>query len=450
MKEGVKMEDDDGKANANNVVDQYGLTIFKRPDRSLFKLYVTRHEQQTLLTYFERRGNFDKEKVLAPQVGGGQPDTTAASAKTDGKIAVEKDQDAPQSANLAQSSFVSIKERNQALEWENIDKAELSMPKAGKFKIFDSEQGRKLTTSIKGGDADENDRFNRIRKAIIGKGTYRNIGKPDSLASLQELNKSHPHFRVTTDSLLQQMQLSAHSEKPIRLMPILLLGPPGIGKTHYALALAKAMATSIFVRNMDAEITSSFLLGSDIKYGNSQHGLLFESIVLGDYANPIVVLDEIDKAYTGERYAHPLSSLHSVLEPVTASNVRDISVDFIFDASQVTWIATANDIKKMSVPLLSRFSIYLINQPSAEDSLLIAEEVIDQMISSLGLPGFRKERRVARYLAHLPARAISQITVTAVASAISQNRKYLTVEDLPQWVRHENDDVVPTLSQKLH
>ena len=69
------------------------------------------------------------------------------------------------------------------------------------------------------------------------------------------------------------------------------------------------------------------MLGSERRWSSMQPGILFDLVCLGTHANPIVILDEIDKGGS-QRQWDPLAPLHTLLEPSTASKVRDISVDF--------------------------------------------------------------------------------------------------------------------------
>ena len=200
------------------------------------------------------------------------------------------------------------------------------------------------------------------------------------------------------------------------------------------------------------------ILGSDSKWGNSQHGVLFEIVVLGQHANPIIVLDEIDKPSRSLSYGSPVSSLYSVLEPVSAKGVRDISLMFEFDASQVTWIATANTAMYLDPPLRSRFREFHIMPPTAAECLVLAEEVMRASIQSVGIKGAADKLRgevpkaflvvkegkniseedlryfLRRHLAHLPARQIFQLTLDAIANAVAADRKELRREDFPGWL----------------
>jgi ATP-dependent Lon protease len=99
----------------------------------------------------------------------------------------------------------------------------------------------------------------------------------------------------------------------------------------------------------DQPSASSELRGSQSHWASSSTGLLFNMICMGDCANPVVVLDEMDKSCvsggTGE--SDPLAPLHGALEPETARRMLDVSVHIEFDASHVTYIATANTVHSL-------------------------------------------------------------------------------------------------------
>ncbi|HAL38186.1 MAG TPA: hypothetical protein DCP03_08725 [Polaromonas sp.] len=119
--------------------------------------------------------------------------------------------------------------------------------------------------------------------------------------------------------------------------------------------------------------------------------------------------------------------------------MRDISLLFEFDASQVTWIATANNALILDQPLRSRFREFHIMPPTASECLVLAEEVMRAAIKSVAVKGFKTDVSLRRHLAHLPARQISQLTLEAVANAVAAGRKELKLDDFPRWLFDDDD-----------
>jgi ATP-dependent Lon protease len=279
--------------------------------------------------------------------------------------------------------------------------------------------------------------------------TLREIAKPKSLKPLEILAAKQPHMKEVVKFVMAQINLAQHSRKPVRLQPMLLVGEAGVGKTHFVQSLALALSTTIHIQQMDSDLSTAFLMGSDRTWGNSQHGMLFSKVVLGQHANPVIVLDELDKSQRSYSHGSPLSGLYSVLEPISAKALRDISLLFQFDASQVTWIATANNAELLDQPLRTRFREFHIMPPTAEECLVLAEEVMRAAIESVGVKGFQTDVSMRRHLAHLPARQIWQLTLEALAKAVSASRNVLRKEDFPLWLFDESGDS-DTAPRQLH
>lgn len=322
------------------------------------------------------------------------------------------------------------------LAWSQIDSTDATLRSRKNYPVFSSAQALELHKNLgRTGDSDTKARLVSIYTDLVHKGTtLREIALPKSMKALEQLAISQPQMKAVISSIVAQINLAKRSSKPVRLQPMLLVSEPGVGKSHFVQALAQALSTTIHVQQMDADVTASYLMGSDKHWGNSTHGALFQNLVLGAHANPIFVLDELDKCQRTLSSASPLGAMYSVLEPITSKGVRDISVNFEFDASQVTWIATANDARLLDAPLRSRFREFHIMPPTASECLVLAEEVMRAAIESVAVKGFKADVSLRRHLAHLPARQISQLTLEAVAHAVAANRFVLRPEDFPRWL----------------
>jgi ATP-dependent Lon protease len=298
--------------------------------------------------------------------------------------------------------------------------------------VFEPEQALALYNRTRLYHKEERDRFQRVYDEIADSGHLRNLAMP-STAALQRLAVTQPHMAPIVVFVLDQVELAGHACKPLRIPPILLVGEAGVGKTHFAQGLARALCAPLSIQRLDTDLTSSMMLGSDRKWSTSQHGLLFELLALGEAANPVILLDEIDKVNRVDQRVQ--AGLYSLLEPVSARQVRDISLDFELDASLVTWLATANDAGRLDAPLRSRFKEFHIQVPTAEQCLVLAVEVIRATIRNAAVPGFSEETgRLERDLAHLTARQIQQATREAIARALKAGRTRLARQDLPAWV----------------
>ena len=113
-------------------------------------------------------------------------------------------------------------------------------------------------------------------------------------------------------------------------------------------------------------MTAGWLLsGSSSQWKGAKPGKVFEALVDGQYANPVMVVDEIDKASADAQY-DPLGALYSLLEHDTAQTFIDEFAEVAIDASQVIWIMTANDERGIPEPILNRMNVFEIEAPSLE------------------------------------------------------------------------------------
>ena len=257
--------------------------------------------------------------------------------------------------------------------------------------------------------------------------------------ALEKLRVTHPHFGEVIDFVVQHQALNSRCKAALPMTPILLNGEPGVGKTHFAFELAAVIGTTCRRVAFDTPVTAATLMGSDRRWSNTQAGLLFELICLGQYANPVIVLDEIDKSRR-ERDWNPLAPLHTLLEPSTAAKVRDVSADFEFDASQVIWIATSNDSRLLTGPIRSRFREFHILRPDAAGALASSRAVVKTAFAALNLARIAPPTKdFAVALAHLTAREITQVVKAAAANAIQKGKNAVDVDDLPEGICEELD-----------
>ncbi len=317
-----------------------------------------------------------------------------------------------------------------------------ALPAKKRLAVYSAEALKKLQKGSGSVDSEVHKRNAQLFEQLNPKGPNRRVGVARSIEAVLALERSHPHFSEVIQFVADRVAMQKLSRRPVRLPPMMLFGPPGVGKTHFCEALAAVLHVPVRRHPMDQAETSSALSGSDLSWGNTRFGLVFELLALGDHANPVVILDELDKA--GRNYSSsgsltsPTSVLHSLLEPVSALRVRDISVDIELDASLITWIATANYPWLVAPTLRSRLKEFLIQMPTAEQSLLVATSVVAQAIKDSGINWSEPpDRRFIAAVAHLSAREIYQATATAAATAVRRAGKgkpgagRVEVSDLP-------------------
>ncbi len=215
---------------------------------------------------------------------------------------------------------------------------------------------------------------------MIRSGGQRFVIKPGALPDIDALIDELPNFEEPLNDIRKQLVLALSSDDPLELEPILLLGDPGIGKTHFARRLAALLGTGYNFIGMSSLTAGWILSGASAQWKNAKPGKVFDALVNGDYANPVIVVDEIDKA-GGDTQYDPLGSLYTLLEHDTATEFTDEFADVPIDASDVVWIATANHSHAIPSPILNRMNVYAIDPPDAEGSRRIASCIYDELRS---------------------------------------------------------------------
>ncbi len=288
-------------------------------------------------------------------------------------------------------------------------------------------------------------RDEEVAKLLQVKGCERRIGMPDLPEEMmEEMREQMPHFGEVIDFLRDHLVLATHCRDGSRLPPILLGGEPGIGKTHFAHLLAELLGTAVHRISFDKAITGPTLTGSERRWSNTSYGLVFEAVCLGKHANPVIVLDEIDKAEIRQHW-NALAPLHGLLEPATARRSKDISLDFEFNCSEVTWIATANNLARIPDSLRSRFQIFHVERPDARAALAATRWVVQAVFDGLNLSNFKRpDNFVAVRLAHLTAREVQHATRKAIARAVADGRRSVTLADLPDGLGHDESTLSGT------
>lgn len=275
-------------------------------------------------------------------------------------------------------------------------------------------------------DKDVNDRRKRVIERLLERGPDRKVAVPAQWRqACDELESALPHFRQPIRSLRNALALADATGVPPRMAPQLLLGPPGVGKTYFSHRVAELFGSAHASVHFDQPSAGAQLRGSDKYWANSEPGLLFNLIALGDVANPVILLDEIDKSVVGgdRQGLDPLAQLHGALERETAQRIRDVSVDIEFDASLVTYIATANSLRGIGAPIVSRMEVSVIEPPSKGEAVDIARSIAHGALRRLQLESqVQFERGALVVLAHLSPRGMTRAVEQAVAAAVTAGR----------------------------
>ena len=269
---------------------------------------------------------------------------------------------------------------------------------------------------------------------MLERGPERFQVKPSGVPDMAALYAQLPNFGDALDDVKRHVALSQDCRDGLEVTPMLLLGAPGIGKTHFARKLAELLGTGMNLVPMSSMTAGWLLSGSSSQWKGAKPGKVFEALVDGQYANPVIVVDEIDKASADAQY-DPLGALYGLLEHDTAQNFTDEFAEVAIDASQVIWIMTANDERGIPEPILNRMNVYEIEAPSPEAARQIARNLYGAIRSDHGWgTHFTPEPSddLLDQLAVLAPREMRRALMTGFGNARLAGRGEIGVADLPR------------------
>ena len=277
-----------------------------------------------------------------------------------------------------------------------------------------------------------NEALRALYEKMVRLGGQRFTVKPSALPEMERLFAELPNFAEVLADIRKHLARCIDSNDSIELPPMLLLGEPGIGKTHFARRLAELLGTGFGFVPMSSLTAGWVLSGASSQWKNAKPGKVFDTFVNGDYANPVIVVDELDKA-SGDSQYDPLGALYELLEVKTATRFVDEFAELPIDASGAVWLATANDAGRIPDPLLDRLTVYQIEPPDAAGARSIAAAIYREIRNSHDwgrqFPEAPSESALDK-LASMPPREMRRALQGAFGTAKLAGRSELGPDDM--------------------
>lgn len=170
----------------------------------------------------------------------------------------------------------------------------------------------------------------------------------------------------------------------VHLRPILLVGDPGGGKTLFGRRLGEVLGLSVW-RTDASRADGAVFGGTDRRWYSAEPCHPFLAVAQGKIANPLILIDEIEKAASRNDYGRLWDCLLGFLEPETNARYPDPALQTNLDLSRVAYVATANSLDPLPLPIRDRFRVVRFPNPTTDDLGALLPAVIADLAKERGL-----------------------------------------------------------------
>ncbi len=205
--------------------------------------------------------------------------------------------------------------------------------------------------------------------------------------ALSALLAEMPNFVGVLDRIGDELALARRvaSRAALRLPPLLLCGPPGVGKTRFARRLAECLGVSYACLAVAGSADNRALAGTARGWSSTHPAWPVEQLAGLRIGNPLLVIDEVDKAGGGELNGRVVATLLTMLEPSTAAVFTDECLGGPVDLSRINWLLTANDVSDLPAPFLSRVVVVNVLPPEAGNAATLVATMRRDLAEERGL-----------------------------------------------------------------
>lgn len=300
--------------------------------------------------------------------------------------------------------------------------------------LYDSKSIEILDKKLEILSSNESDELSKLATKIKEESNVKVLINNEKLKqNIQSLKSKFPNFSNFIDYVESNIYLNELIDGCFSIPPSLLVGSPGIGKTFFMSSLAKSIGNSYELISMESVSAGFVLVGNSSQWSGSKAGLIFEKAFYTKYANNMFLLDELDKSAESK---YPVSNvLLPLLEAHTSSAFKDEYIGMPIDISKMVWIATANDKNAIPAPLLSRFNVFEIPDPTFDERKTLTKEIYLAIIENLKIKEKFSNHIDDEALDFIckndsSSRDLRKILTRAISNSVKRKDTKITIDDI--------------------